>query len=147
EDDRGVQRFRRRLVGAARPDDTEFAGETLRRRIAGAGEGIDVAALPARHLGNDVRRRAEAVEAETPPLPRPAQRAVADQAGAEQRCRLDIAVTRLDGETEALVGDGVLTVAAIDLVAGKTCLFTQVFAAGTAERTDAAGPTQPGNTD
>ena len=41
----------------------------LRRGIAGAGEGEDLAALPARHLGDDVRRGAEAVDAEAPASP------------------------------------------------------------------------------
>ena len=53
--------------------------------VAGAGEREHLPALPARDLGDDVGGGAEAVEAEPPRLARHAQRAVADQPGAQQR--------------------------------------------------------------
>ena len=52
------------LVGVAGPHRAELAGELLRRGVARPREGEDPPALVARHLGHDVRRGAEAVDAE-----------------------------------------------------------------------------------
>ena len=108
-----------RLVGAAGPVGAEAAGEGLALLVAGLGEGEDAPALVFRHLADDVRRGAEAVEAEALGVAGQAQRAVADQPGAEQRRRLQVGEALGYREAEALVGDGVLGVAAVDVVAGE----------------------------
>ena len=63
----------------------ELAGERLRRRVAGTGDGEDVPALPAGDLAEDVRRGAEAVEPEARGVAAHPQGPEADQAGAQQR--------------------------------------------------------------
>ena len=85
EEDRGVELFRRPLVGATRPLRAELTGERLAAGVAGLREGEDPPTLVARDLGDDVRRGAEAVQPESLGVSREPQRAVADQAGAEER--------------------------------------------------------------
>jgi hypothetical protein len=114
-----VEHLGRHLVRTAGPHGTEAAGEILRRRVARSGEGENPAALVARHLRQDVRRRAETVDAERFAVARQPQCAVADQASAEQRRRLDIAEGLRDREAIALIGDGQLCIAAVDLIAGE----------------------------
>ncbi len=106
ENEGGVERLGRRLVGAAGPHRAEAAREILRLLVARAGEGEDLAALVARDLRDDVRGRAKAVDADALAVTGQSQRAVADQAGAQERRRLDIAVARVDRKAIALVGDG-----------------------------------------
>jgi hypothetical protein len=60
---------------------------------------------------------------------RHAQRAIADQAGAEQRRGL---ISYPAGMAkQALIGDCKLAVAAIDLVAGEACLYAQILGRAT----------------
>ena len=61
-----------------------------RLRVAGTGEGEDAPALVARHLGDDVRGRTEAVEAEARGVAGQAERPVADQPGAQERRGLEV---------------------------------------------------------
>ena len=49
-------------VGVAGPYRPELAGEGLAGAVAGPGERVDVTALVARDLGDDVRGRTEAVQ-------------------------------------------------------------------------------------
>jgi hypothetical protein len=65
EDDRGVQRLRRRLARAARPFRVQRQREFLGGEVAVAGEGEDPSALPAAELRDNMRRRAEAVYADS----------------------------------------------------------------------------------
>ena len=81
--------FGRKLLRIAGPARPEAAREGLRLRVAGAGEGVHLASLEVRHLRDEVRRRAETVQADSPRVTGEAQRAVADEAGAEQRRCLD----------------------------------------------------------
>ena len=103
-----------------------------------------------------MRRRAEPVNPEPPRVARgqarglshgQPQRAVADQPGAQQRCGGDVVKRRIDREAIALVGDGELGVAAVDLVAGEPGVVAQVFLARAAIRADAAGPAEPRHPD
>ena len=87
--------------------------------VARAGEGVDVAALRARDLGDDVRGRAEAVEPQRVRVSCEPQRARADEARAQQRRRGGVGVRVGQCEAEALVGDGELGEAAVDVVAGE----------------------------
>src|SRR5579862_7916286 len=82
ENEGGVEGLRRALVGAAGPDGAETARESLRCLIARAGEGEDPPALMARDLGDDMRGRAEPIDADPLALPGEPQRAVTDEAGA-----------------------------------------------------------------
>ena len=107
EDDRGVELLRRR--GADRspahsqPSERANACAAV---VAGAGEGEHAPPLVERDLADDVRRGAEAVEAEALGVAGHPQRAVADQPGAEQRRGLEVAVAVGQREAEARVGDG-----------------------------------------
>jgi hypothetical protein len=116
-------------------------------RSPGPGEGEDLPALVARHLRDDVGGRAKAVNADSPTLASEAQGAVADQPGAQQRRGRDIIEFGRDRETVALVGDGQLGIAAIDLVAGETGPVAQIFAAAAAVLADTAGPAEPWHAD
>ena len=70
-----------------------------------------------RDLRDDVRRGAEAVQAEPLGVAGEAQRAIADQPRAQERRRLEVAEAVRDRKAEALVGDSPLRVAAVDVVA------------------------------
>ena len=72
------------------------------------------------------------------------QRAVADQAGAQQRRRLEVRVAVGQREAEALVGHRVLGVAAVAVVAGEACAVAEVLPARAAVAAVAVGPAQPG---
>ena len=88
EDDRAIELLRRRLRRGAGPLGAEAPRELLALVVALAGEGEDPPALVGRDLAEDVRGGAEAVEADPLGVADQAQRAVADQARAEQRRRL-----------------------------------------------------------
>ena len=64
EDDGRVERLGRRLVGAAGPRRAQARARSPAPCVARPGEGEDLAALMPRHLRHDMRRRAEAVNAE-----------------------------------------------------------------------------------
>jgi hypothetical protein len=98
-------------------------------------------------LAEDVGGGAEAVEADPLGLADQAQRSVADQPGAEQRRRLDVLIVAEDRETEALVGDGQLGIAAVDVVAGEAAVVTEVLPALPAVAAFAVGPAEPGDAD
>ena len=99
------------------------------------------------HLRHDVGGGAEAVDAEVRRVAGHAQRAIADQPGAQQRCRLDVGVALGQGKAVAGFGGRVLGVAAIDLVAGELRRIAEVLAAGDAVGARSAGVAEPGNAD
>ena len=74
----------------------------------------------------------------------PAQRAVADQPGAEERRRLHVVEALRDRKAEALVRDDELRVAAVELVAGEARAVAEVLAPA-AVAALAAGPAEPGH--
>src|SRR5690242_18435787 len=90
ENDRCVE-LRRSLTRRASPRRSEIEGELLRRRVARSSEGEDLPSLVARHLSDDVGRGAKAVDAELARIASHPQGSVADEPGAEQRRRLNIA--------------------------------------------------------
>ena len=147
EDQGGVELGRWRRVGVAGPDRTHGAGEVLGRRVAGAGEGEELAALVAGDLGHDVGGGAEAPDAEPTCVAGHAQGAPADQAGAEQRGGLGVAVAVGQGEAVGGVGDGELGIAAVQRVAGEAGRVAQVLVAGAAIGAGAAGVAEPGDAD
>ena len=85
EDDRRIELLGWALVGAARPLGPELSRERLPLGVSRLREGEDSASLVTRDLRDDVRRRAEAVQADPLGVAGEAKRAVADQAGAEER--------------------------------------------------------------
>src|SRR5581483_419049 len=126
--------------GGAKPE-----RELLRLSISGTGEGIDLPPLVQRRLGHDVGSRAEAVEPQTSGITSELQRAIADEAGAQERRGLQIGIAGWQREAESRVGDGVLGVAAVDVISGEAGAVAQVLAIGKAEAAVSAGPAQPGN--
>ena len=98
-------------------------------------------------LAEDVGGGAEAVEADPLGLADQAQRPVADQPGAEQRRRLLVRVALRERQAEALVGDGQLGVAAVEVIAGEAGVVAEVLAAGAAVAALAVGPAEPGDAD
>ena len=145
EEQRRVEFFRRRLVGGAGPFGAEAERKVDRRPVAGPDEGEHPATLGARDLGDNVRRRAEAVEAEALGIARHRERAVADKPGAEQGCSLGIAAVAAHGQAVALVGDAVVAIAAVPRVAGEERVGAQVLPPAPAIAAGAAGPAEPGD--
>ena len=97
----------------------QLEGELACRRRPG--HHVDGRALGDRHLGGEVGRCAEPVDAE-PPARRqrcPAQRPVADDPGAQQRCRLLVVEAGRERVGEALVDHGMLGVPAVGVPAGE----------------------------
>src|SRR5205085_492588 len=143
EDDRRVELLGRLLVRPSRPLAAELEREAACVFVAGADEAEQAPALVTRDLGDDVRRHAEAVEAEPLAVARQPQRAVADQPGAEQRRRLLVGIALGDREAEALGGDGVLRVAAVEVVAGEPGRVAEVLAAAAAVAARPVRPAEP----
>src|SRR5690349_15048566 len=94
-----------------------------------------------------MRRRSDAIEAETPARSRQFERAITDQAGAEQWCRFDVAVRRRKLETVTHIGRHIVSIATIDLVAGEPRLVAQIFTSAPTILARAARRTQPGHAD
>ncbi len=111
------------------------------------GEREHAPALVGRHLADDVGRGAEAVEADPLRVAAEPQRPVADQPRAQQRRRLEVGVALGDREAVALVGDRLLRVAAIELIAGEAGPLAEVLAARAAVAALAVGPSQPRDPD
>src|SRR6185312_1166815 len=145
ENQRRVERFRRRLIRTARPNHAQPAREILAGRVARLRECISAAAAVMRDLREDMGGGAKTIETDAFRLARETQRAIADQSGAHQRRRLDIAELGWDDETIALVRHGILGIAAVNVVAGEPRARAEIFAAGLAIRAFAAGPPQPGH--
>jgi hypothetical protein len=93
-----------------------------------------------------VGRGPEAVETESLGIASEAQRAVSDQAGAQQGSGLQIGVTLGDRKAETAVGQSILGVAAVDLVPGEPGVLAQVLAPGEAIAALAVGPPEPRHT-
>src|SRR5207244_3993855 len=147
EDQRGIERNRRQVVRGSRPDSAHLAGESLRRRIAVARERVNLAPLALRHLGDDVRRGAEAIDPDAPCITGHPQRAVSDQTGAQQRRSRRVGVVGGDRETIALVRDRPLRISTVDLESGEARSFAQILAAARAKVAGAAGPPEPWDAD
>ncbi len=147
EDERGVERRRGHLVGASRPPAAEGEREALSLLVARTGEREDLAPLMHRHLGEQVSCGAEAVETEPQPAAGETERAVADQARAEQRCRGLVGKVLGNREAELRSGGHFLGVSAVTGVAGEDRRVAQILLAAPAELTDPARSAQPGNPD
>ena len=128
EDDRRVERLRRRLVRAAGPFRAELAREILRRAIAGPGEGIDALPLVAGDLRDDVGGGAEAVEAE--PLGR--RRPCGGRGGRSARRRAAVRLphrrsARAGGSKNGASATRESGIAAVDVAAGEMRVVAEIL--------------------
>jgi hypothetical protein len=94
-----------------------------------------------------MRRGAETVQADHARVARERVAAIADQPGAKERRRFGVAITLGNRQAEALVGEHVLGVAAVDAAAGEAGSLAEVLAAAPAILAFAAGPAEPRNAD
>src|SRR5205823_5898224 len=147
EDKRGVERFGGCFVRGSRPRCAKLARERLPCRVAAAGEGEDAAALVTGDLRDDVRGGAESVDAEVVGVAGEFEGAVPDEAGAEQRRGGGVVVGVGERIAGALVGDGELGVAAVDVVAREAGAVAEVLVAAAAVVAGAAPPGEPGDAD
>src|SRR4029453_10621719 len=123
-------------------------GQGLSRLVAWAGEGVHRLAGPDRELGEQMRGRPEAVESKSanrPTLASLRPGAVADEAGAEERRRVDIGKGLGDGEAELGPGDHGVGVAPVAGPAGEAGRVAKVFLARQAIAAAAAGLAEPGD--
>src|SRR5215472_2999645 len=107
----------RSAAGTSGPVGAEFERKALGIGVAGPGEGKNPLPAVAGCLSDDVRRRAEAVEAEPLRISCHDQGSVSDQTGAQQWCSLQIRILLGQRKAEALIGRRVLGVAAVHLIA------------------------------
>ena len=98
-------------------------------------------------LGDDVRGGPEAVEPEPLCVPGEVERAVADQAGAEERRGLLVRVAGREREAVARVRDRLLRIAAVDVVAGEARVVAEILLSGAAVAAFAVRPREPRNAD
>src|SRR5205085_1568176 len=82
---RRIEARRWNFIAASRPDRAESPRERLTCRIAATGKGKDLAALSHGKLRDQVRRRAEAIDSQSPSLACEPVGAIADQSRAQQR--------------------------------------------------------------
>src|SRR5205807_9622416 len=145
EQDRPVRFRGQRLADAADPRRTQPAGERSVRLLARAHE--DLAATGPRDLERHVRRSAEAIDAE--PIARlhlaQLERAVADDARAEERRGLGIAEDRRDRVREALRDDRVVGEATVGVISGELGVLAKILPPAPARLAESTGMTKPGD--
>ena len=147
ENDGGIERFRRHLIGAAGPHRAERAREILRSFISGAGECVDTPPLPGGDLCQDVGGGAEAVETNRSGVTGHAIAAPADQPGAKQRsCFRGINVI-WQRKAEPRIGQSVRRIAAIARIAGEQRPVAEIFTSIAAIGANPAGRSKPGHAD
>ena len=90
------------------------------RLISRAGEGVDPFALVLGNLGNDMRRRAEAINSQALDIfSSQAVSAITDQARTEKRGNFDIFIILREVKTITLVGDSIFRISAIEGIPGE----------------------------
>src|SRR6476660_2954413 len=122
--------MRWKLIGSAGPDCARRTRELLISFFPWAGEGIDLPTLMHRDLRDNVGGASEAIDPEVSGfLDRTChhQRPVADQARAEKRSRLHVAIKLMQRKTERRLCHGVFGVATVDRVSGEPGVVTEVF--------------------
>src|SRR5208337_5415570 len=132
-----------RLVRAAGPFGAHRAGEGLSGRIARPSEAEDASPLPSADLGDDVRRRAETVDADRLSVAGGLQRPPADQPGAERGRLSDRIGPLVEREGEGRVGDRMGREAAVAGVAGEQRRVAKVLAPGPAIGASPVGMAEP----
>lgn len=147
EKDSGVERFGRGLIRPAGPIRAKRHCEVLRGRVAWTRKGKDALAEMAGNLGHDVGGGAEAVDADGPGISRHPVGAVSDQPGAEQRGGMHIVEGGRQREAVPRVGDRVVGIAAVDLIAGEARRVAKVFLSRYAVPALPAGVAEPRHAD
>src|SRR6516165_11859414 len=117
--DCGIERFGRRFLRTASPLRPKAQGESLGLRIVRVRESKDPSILKAGDLCDDMRRRAEPIEAKRLGLARELERAPPDEARAKQGRDLRIRACFAERESIARIGNTFGGIAAIARVAGK----------------------------
>src|ERR1700738_4734039 len=141
----GIEPLARPLVRAAGPHRAEFAREALAGCIPRAREREHAPALPPGQLGEQMRRGAEAIEAEVARLARDTVGAIADEPRAQQRRQFGGRRLARQRQTVARIGEHLLRVAPVAAVPREARLLTQILASGAAIFARAAGRTPPGH--
>ena len=143
EDDGGIQALRRLFSGAASPDGAQFECQLSMFFVARAGVNLD--SPEARHLQSNVGCRSEAVNAQAAAglQTRQFQRPVSDDAGAQQRSRLQVRKSGRKVIDKRGRGDGVGGIPAIHRVAGEIGRFTEILLARFAVFANAARVVKP----
>jgi hypothetical protein len=143
EDQRSVKFGWRRFIATPGPLRAAAKRELLCRRIARAREGVDRAPLVTSDLSDDMRGSAKPVNAYARGVAGHLQRAVADDACAQQRCRFCVRVSRWQMQTITAIGDGLFCITAVDRVARETGVVTQILPMLQAVAAMAAGMAPP----
>jgi hypothetical protein len=146
-DDRRVERFGCLFVRASCPDRAQAAGKILRSAVAWARKRKNSSAALLRHLRDDMRRRAEAIEAKIDPFAGHHERTPADESGAEQRRKLLIASCLAERKRIARVSDRMRGEASVARIAGEQRRVAEIFPPGAAIRASTVGMAEPGNAD
>jgi hypothetical protein len=121
----------------------------LRLVVARAGEPEDALSSRYGDLRDEMRRRAESKDAQSFRdrwITGESQCSVSNEAGAEKRRGMGVVVPFGDRKAVAGIGDAILRVAAIDIVAGKPGSVAEILSAGRAIDANPARPSKPGNT-
>ena len=147
KDDSRIKFFRRQVVRAAGPNRTEVESEFFCFFVCGPGESIDFPLLIRRHLRDDVRGSAEALNAEPLAVPYFNQTSVSDQTRAQKRRGFRIAIEIWDRKTEALIVDSTFGIAAVERVPRELRLVAEIFLPAPTVGTLATCPTQPRHAD
>ena len=139
--------FWRRILGPASPSRPQFASMSAMRLAARENE--DINALMSRHLNHKVSRGAESVEPKILPGTNRAEpvRAIPDDAGTKQRRSAYIRERRRNRIAEFGGSNGVLSISAVDVIAGEARLRAEIFEMAAAIFADAIGRMQPRNAD
>jgi hypothetical protein len=143
EQNGGIKFVRRHLVRAAYPDSAKVTGKLLALGIARLRESENLPSLIAGHLGDDVGSCPESVQPQTLGVSGHHQGTIADQPGTQQWSGLGVAVSAGNTEDVTKVGDRVLGVAAVDLIAGEASPQAEILAPSEAVAAAAAGLPQP----
>ena len=147
EEDRALRAMGHRLAQVADPGGAERAGQLAMAGLARAH--VDLQVAGARDLDGDVRRGAEAVHAEAATGAHGGQRerAIADDARAQQRRRLHVAEHRGNRVRVLLVHHGVFREAAVGVPAGELGALAEVLAIRRAVEARPARVAQPRDAD
>src|SRR4030095_8674406 len=127
EDECGVEGFGRQVFGVISPNSAEAAGELLCFRVAGTCKGKDFATFEPGYLYGDVGGGAESIESDASGVAGFAQSAIADEAGAEERCRCDVVEPAGEVEAESSVNDGEFRVTSVDGVTGELSVIAEIL--------------------
>ena len=116
----------------SRPGGSDVSRELQRLMVTWVNKSKHVAALLHRDLGNDVRRRAESIDAQPRARPRHPIGTVTNQPGTQERRGVHIVVLVWKWEAKGGIGNRVFGVPAIDLIAGVARVRAEIFAIGAA---------------